>query len=211
MGFPNFLKLSESPEVYPPQEDTWFLTDILECELQKELLVNSSPFLVCEVGVGTGYISIVLGRKYSQIRFIGVDISPQATKICYKNMSEWLQRTQFDIFCMDLLWGFNPERFFPSIIFFNPPYLRTNQEEMTKGSITRTWAGGPSGTTVILEFLKALTKIQFGKGFFLSSIYNVNELFNSLFHEFNIHVIAEKRIDNDKLLCYKIQSREKPY
>ncbi|UCE12444.1 MAG: methyltransferase [Candidatus Heimdallarchaeota archaeon] len=210
MGFSNFLKLSENPEVYPPQEDTLFLTDILEREFQKEVLANSNSFLVCEVGVGTGFISIVLGKKYPQIHFIGVDISSQATKICYKNMSEWLQRTQFDVLCMDLLCGFNPSRFFPSIVFFNPPYLRTTQEEMMKEPLPRTWAGGPTGIMVIQEFLKTLTKIRFGKAYFLSSIYNTNELFSVQFQEFYIQVIAEKKIEDDKLICYEVQYKRKP-
>lgn len=204
MGLSNYLKLSKDPEVYSPQEDTFFLSDVLVQKIQQEDLSKTPSFLVCEVGVGTGYISIILGTKFPQIRIVGVDICLKAVTLCHKNMSEWLQPDQFEIVCTDLLRGLNPSTFSPKIIFTNPPYVRTCQEELKKGFPYRTWAGGNDGITIIQEFLENLSKFSFRKAFFLSSIYNTNESFETRFQDiFEFQVVAERKIDDDRLLCYE--------
>lgn len=208
MVFPG-LKLFENPEVYSPQEDTWFLTDILESQLRQKLLNISHRFSVCEVGVGGGFISIVLAKKFPQIRFIGVDISSQSTILCYKNMSNWLQPDQFEVVCMNLLRGFNPSSFYPNIVFFNPPYVRTSEEEIKKGFLEKAWAGGPSGLVIIQEFLEDLSRFSFDRAYFLSSIFNKNDLLEKNFHfVFEFRVIAEKKIEDEKLLCYEVRLKE---
>lgn len=205
MVYFSHLKLSKCPEVYSPQEDTWFLTDILEVQFHQRLFTKSSSLIVCEVGVGSGFISIVLAKRFPRIHFIGVDISPQSSILCRKNMSNWLHPNQYDVVCMDLLRGFNPLKFHPAIVFFNPPYVRTSQEELEKGLLEKTWAGGPSGLAVIHEFLENLAKFSFGKAFFLSSIFNENELFKTNFQRiFELQVIAEREIGDERLLCYEV-------
>ena len=205
MGLFNYLKLLKDPEVYSPQEDTLFLTDVLVQKLQNSELLDSSVLHVCEVGVGSGFISIILGTKFPQIRIVGVDICPKAVYLCHKNMSNWLQPNQFNVVCSNLLQGFSPMSFSPSIIFFNPPYLRTSQEELNKGFLRKTWAGGNGGITIISEFLENLSKFSFRKAFFLSSIYNTNKSFETHFRDhFEFQVIAERKIEDDRLLCYEV-------
>ena len=208
MVFPD-LKLFEIPEVYSPQEDTWFLTDVLESQLRHELLGRSRSLLVCEVGVGSGFISIALAKKFPRIHFIGVDISSQSTILCYKNMSNWLQPDQFEVVCMNLLRGFNPSRFHPNIVFFNPPYVRTSEVEIKKGFLEKAWAGGPSGLAIIQEFLEDLSQFSFDRAYFLSSIFNKNDLLETNFHNiFEFHVVAERKIEDERLLCYEVKFKE---
>lgn len=205
MVFPSF-KLSKNNNVYSPQEDTWFLTDILESQFRQELLSKSRSLLVCELGVGSGFISIALGKKFPQIHVIGVDISLQATLLSHKNMSDWLLPTQFNLVCMDLLQGFDSDRFHPDLVFFNPPYVRTSQKEMKKGFFGKTWAGGPTGLVIIQKFLKDLSRFYFKKAYFLSSIYNANELLKTNFHDiFEFLIIAERKSGDERLLCYEVQ------
>ncbi|MHA2248470.1 MAG: HemK2/MTQ2 family protein methyltransferase [Candidatus Hodarchaeales archaeon] len=209
MVFPD-VKLFENPEVYSPQEDTWFLKDILESQLRHELLSRSSSLSVCEVGVGSGFISIALAKKFPMIHFIGVDISQTAANLCYKNiLACLLQPVKFDVVCMNLLRGFNPSNFHPNIIFFNPPYVRTSEEEMKKGFLEKAWAGGPSGIAIIQEFLEDLSQFSFEKVFFLSSIFNANDLLEKNYHNiFEFHVVAERKIENERLLCYEVALKE---
>ncbi len=207
MVFPN-LKLDKNPDVYSPQEDTWFLADILEAQLQREILNRTRSMLVCEVGVGSGFISIVLAKKYPMINFIGTDLSPQSSILCFKNMNDHLPHNQYDIVCMDLLRSFNPLKFSPDIIFFNPPYVRTSLNEMRKGFLEKSWAGGPKGIIVIHEFLKEITKFSFGKAFFLSSAFNENESLERDFTEiFIFRIISQRKIENETLICYEVCSR----
>ena len=203
MVFPN--KLSEDSRVYSPQEDTWFLADILESQFKQEPLNRLRSLLVCEIGMGSGFISILLAKKFPLIHFIGTDISPHSAIYGYKNMTKRLKCNQFDVVCMNLLRGFNPEVFHPDIVFFNPPYVRTSQGEMKKGFLEKTWAGGPSGLIIIQKFLEDLLRFSFGKAFFLSSVYNENELLETDFHEtFEFQVIAERKIEDERLLCYEV-------
>jgi len=207
MGFPN-LELTINSEVYSPQEDTWFLADILEAQLYKEISNFTRSLLVCEVGVGSGFISIVLAKKFPKIHFIVTDISPESSRLCLKNMSDHLPRSQYEIVCMDLLRSFNPLKFFPDIIFFNPPYVASPFDEMRRGFFEKSWAGGPKGITVIHEFLRELTRFTFNKAIFLSSINNENETLKKDFTDFFLfHVISQRKIENEKLMCYEVLPR----
>ncbi|MFX1285824.1 MAG: methyltransferase [Promethearchaeota archaeon] len=206
MAYPN--KLSEKLRVYSPQEDTWFLFDVLKSQLKQDPL-NQLPYLVvCEVGAGSGFISIELSKKFPQIQFLATDISLQSIITCHKNMFESIQRDRFDVVCMDLLHGLNPETFQPEIIFFNPPYVRTCEEEVMKAF---SWAGGPSGLVVIQKFLEDLSRFSFRKAFFLSSVYNENKLLKTNFQGiFESQVIAERKIEDERLLCYEVQLKNNP-
>lgn len=207
MSFPS-LKLSINSEVYSPQEDTWFLADVLEAQLHKEISNYTRSILVCEVGVGSGYISIVLAKKFPRIHFIGTDISPKSSRLCLKNMSDHLPRSQYGILCMDLLRSFNPLKFVPDIILFNPPYVASPFDEMRRGFFEKSWAGGPKGISIIHDFLRELTRFTFKKALFLSSITNENETLERDFNEFFLfHVISQRKIENEKLICYEVIPR----
>lgn len=207
MVFPS-MNHPKNTGVYPPQEDTWFLADILEIKFQEELMVISHPLTVCEIGVGGGFISIALAKKFPQIHFIGTDISPQSALSCQMNMSNHLHRDQFDLVCMDSIHGFNPLKFHPDLVYFNPPYVRTGLDEMKKGFLERTWAGGPSGIVVIQKFLKELSRFSFRKAFFLSSNLNENELLETIFHRiFKFQVISDRKIGDERLLCFEVRPK----
>jgi HemK-related putative methylase len=205
----NSINLLESPDVYSPQEDTWFLSDVLVKYFHEKKISKQSSFLVCEVGVGTGFISIVLGRKYPNLQIVGIDISPQAAVLCRKNMSELLKPQKFLLICTNLLQALNPLKFSPEIIFFNPPYVRTSDSELKHGdSILKAWTGGTTGVIVIQNFLENLTRFNFKTAFFLSSIFNENELFEKEYSScFCIETIAEKKVESECLLCYKVQHK----
>lgn len=203
-----FPKLASSPWVYPPQEDTWFMVDVLEDVLNHDIVNQSRLILVCEIGVGSGFISIVLAKKFPMIHFIGTDISLPASRLCYKNMSDHLLQNQYDLICTDLLQAFNPLKFQPEIIFFNPPYVRSSFKEMNKGFLEKSWAGGPKGITVIHEFLKELTRFSFKKAIFLSSNFNENEELEREFRNtFHFRVISQRKIENERLICYEIRKK----
>ncbi|MFW9905695.1 MAG: methyltransferase [Candidatus Thorarchaeota archaeon] len=205
MAFPD---LTYNPWVYTPQEDTWFMADVLEDVLNREIVNHSRSILVCEVGVGSGFISIVLAKKFPMIHFIGTDISFQASRLSYKNMSNYLLQNQYDLVCMDLLQSFNPLKFHPDIIFFNPPYVRSSLEEMNKGFLEKSWAGGPKGITVIYAFLKELMRFYFKKAIFLSSYENENKQLERDFSDtFQFCVISRRKIENERLICYEIRKK----
>ena len=209
MSYKNYLKLKELPQVYAPQEDTWFLTDILMHFIDEEIKQNRFISYICEIGVGNGYISTILGFNFPDIKIIGVDIFIGAVKLSYQNMSRWVQSEQFSLICGDLLHAFNPSVFKPDVIYFNPPYVRTSYLEFSKDDdpLVRTWAGGPNGTAVIRNFLENIMNFDFGTAFFLSSLFNDNDQIQTHFEEYyKLEIIAERKVENEKLLCYQVES-----
>ncbi len=211
MGYKHYLKLQELPEVYAPQEDTWFLTDILMHYFENETKQNRPIGYVWEKGLGTGYISTVLGYNFPKIKFIGIDIIIEAVKLSYQNMSYWIHSEKFSLMCGDLLHAFNPTKFKPNVIFFNPPYVKTSYLEYmnTNNPLIRAWAGGPNGTAVIRDFLENIKNFEFGIAFFLSSLFNNNnEEIETHFEDyFKFEIIAERKVEDEKLLCYQVKSQ----
>ena len=124
-------------------------------------------------------------------------------------MSHWIQSEHFSLICGDLLHAFNPSVFKPDVIYFNPPYVRTSYLEYMKDNpLIKTWAGGPSGTAVIREFLENLKNFDFGTAFFLSSLFNDNKEMQIQFEKhFNLEIVEEKRVEDEKLLCYQVKSQ----
>ncbi len=199
--------LKSHTEVYSPNEDSWFLAKTIKDFLLEEKLfpkLNNS-FSVCEVGLGTGYISIFLARHIHNLRIFGTDTSKFAISLAFENMKKWIPNIEFNLYQANLLNCFDPRKFKPDIIFFNPPYVRTSLDEVKANDyhLQRSWAGGPEGITVIQEFLKELESFLFQKAFFLSSSRNSNEKF--LENQSSILVISElskKKIADEHLLCY---------
>ena len=197
------------PEVYSPDEDSWFLAEIVKDTILKEKLFPkcNKRFLVCEVGFGSGYISIFLARHISNIQIFGTDISPDAISLGFENMKKWIPNIEFNLYQANLMNCFDPRNFKPDIIFFNPPYVRTSLDEVKTNDfgLQRSWAGGPEGITIIQEFLKGLESFYYQKAFFLSSSRNSNEKFlenQSWIHE--ISELSKRKIADEHLLCYSV-------
>ncbi len=209
------LLVKTLPEVYPPSEDTWFLAEVIDQHLrEKNFLRNSALItngLICEVGVGTGYISIFLATKYPQITVIGTDISPIAIALSYENALQLIPENYLHFCCTSLLNCFNANTFNADVIFFNPPYVRTPLEEFYNppSPIVRAWSGGQNGIQTILTFLDELLEFRFESAFFLSSSLNENENFiNAYESQLEVSEVARRQIEDEKLICYKVSKLE---
>jgi methylase of polypeptide subunit release factors len=166
--------------------------------------------IICEVGVGSAYILISLNLKYPFLRFYGTDISPMAISLSQENIQEWIPNATYYLCCTRFLDCLNPKKFFPDVIYFNPPYVRTSYDEYKQNSppITRSWAGGPSGVLSINLFLDELQRFRFEHAFFLSSSLNDN---SQLLERsgLDIEEAARKKIEDEHLICYHvIENRE---
>ena len=208
MSLPN--KVKECPNVYPPGEDTWFLLDTLINFCQNSNNHTKFSSMICELGVGTGYISIALGLKFPQFHFISIDISQAAVFISSYNMEKFLPDHKYSLICTNFFDCLNPLTFNPYIIFFNPPYVITSkmEQQIINPEIYRTWSGGPDGIQIIIKFLEELRRIQFKYSFFITSSRNKNEkLIDLFFEDFVLQIIAERQIPDEKLLCYQVTKK----
>ena len=207
MSLRESIKVGTHPEVYSPDEDSWFLAETIKEFLLKEGDVQhyTKKPSVCEVGVGTGYISIYLAKNVPNLRIFGTDISPYAVYLGFENMKELIPEIEFNLYCANLLDCFDTNKFNPDIIYFNPPYVRTPLDEVRTNDslIQRSWAGGPDGITIIQEFLKEVEVYNFKNAFFLSSSLNSNEKFlKNASSTLVISELSKKKIADEHLLCY---------
>ena len=133
------VKLGESDLVYEPAEDSFLLADAA--------LEEAEPGMrVLEVGTGSGFVSAVLRANFKNIRVIATEINPHAALCARKNGVEVIRT--------DLFRGIKPRspeaRF--DMVFFNPPYLPTSEEEKVPGWLNYAFDGGASGRETLDRF-----------------------------------------------------------
>ena len=128
--------------IYQPEEDSYFLSEVIFKEISKNLKKNSNlKFL--EIGCGSGInLDTALRTGMQKQNIFGIDINKDSVEYC-KNLG-------FNCFYSDLFKNIK-EQF--DIIIFNPPYLpdiKNNLEDKESKLIT---TGGKNGSSVINKFL----------------------------------------------------------
>jgi len=211
------IKISElNNEVYPPSEDTWFLADFLYTFLLSDqnynLRLKKHSIHLCEIGIGSGYISHYLCSKIPSLQILGTDISSKAINQAEYNLrSINMNRTSF--ICTNLLNCINPKFFKPDLIIFNPPYVKTPLSESHREDslIVKSWAGGPDGLDVVFEFLEELVLFTFNDCFFLSSSLNDNNSLIKIFSsKLTIIESSKKSIAGETLICFHVKKFNDP-
>jgi release factor glutamine methyltransferase len=134
------LHLEYDPRVYTPSDDSELLVN--------NLAVKQSD-VVLEIGVGTGYVSLVAAKKASIV--VGIDINPFAVQLAARNAS------LNDITNVHFIRGdlFDPLKDMFDVIIFNPPYL---PDSNTSDELAYAWCGGESGHEVIDRFLNSFDR-----------------------------------------------------
>lgn len=146
--------LKEFPDVYEPREDTFLFLDALESELS--FITNMQPAVIAEIGSGSGVVITALANVLkNSCAFFATDLNHQAC-IATLNTSR-LNNCNIECINMNLLDNFKNGIF--DIVLFNPPYVVTESEEITRNGLSRSWAGGQDGreiTDVVLDDLDRL-------------------------------------------------------
>lgn len=130
--------MTKKSEIYQPEEDSFFLSEIIEREIMK-LSDKKKNIKVLEIGCGSG-VQLQTAHKagIKKENIFACDINSEAVKHC-KNL------------------GFNSQvsNLFEKIkgkfdlIVFNPPYLPENKFDKKKDT-----TGGKKGSEIINKFLK---------------------------------------------------------
>ena len=146
------LHLLIPSSVYDPAEDSFLLAENVHLKKGEKVL---------EVGSGSGYVSLYLAAKYSQVEFFCIDTNFAAAHITKKNA----QKNKLDIesICGNMFEPFHSfwnSRPFFDVVLFNSPYLPVNEE----GKLAQAWSGGKDGLEVVERFLVALSKIMKNSG-----------------------------------------------
>lgn len=125
MEYKDGLDMAEDPEVYPPSEDSIFLTESLDIRIGEKVL---------EIGTGSGIVSIQCALNGADV--VCGDINPRAVALARRNAAA--NGVDIDVRETDVY--SNIEGRFDTIVF-NLPYLPVEDE----GELAKAWSGGPDG------------------------------------------------------------------
>jgi len=130
------LRIQSHPEVYEPAEDTLLLANNLETDADERVL---------EIGVGSGYLSLVASQKADSV--VGIDINPHAARLAKENAKlNGIANVEFIVGD-----SFSPIRGRFDLILINPPYLPEGGGR--RGQLELAWDGGEDGRHLTERFI----------------------------------------------------------
>ncbi len=208
------------PEIYSPQEDSYFLSKILEKEI-KTFLDKNKEIKFLEIGSGSGIqlqAAFDFGIKKENI--FSCDINPNAVKHCKKLGFNCVVSDLFENIrgnnCVVFVGG--KEKMPPfsisrkeheenkglprfDLIIFNPPYLPEDKKEpISSRKIT---TGGKKGSEIINSFLKEAKSHlnKNGKIIFLTS--SLTKGIN--WDNYKKKLLGEKKLFFEKLYVWELR------
>jgi HemK-related putative methylase len=174
------IQLVLPSQVYSPAEDT----DLCIQGLLEWAGKISIPPHILEIGSGPGTLSLILARfliiKGLDPHIWGIDINPHAVEVAQFNN----HLNHLENYCQFILGDlFAPLKqkqklmIFPKffdLIFFNPPYLASEDDVISQKNrqpIDAAWEGGSKGDEITIQFLESCVPFLKKKGdiFFVSS------------------------------------------
>ena len=123
--------------VYPPQQDTWLLQEVLRRELQ-------AGARVLELGTGSGALAIDAAR-HGASEVTAIDISRRALAVTWLRAHR--RRVRVRLHRGDLTGPVRTQRF--DLIACNPPYVPSADDIVPRGGRNRCVDGGADGRMVV--------------------------------------------------------------
>jgi release factor glutamine methyltransferase len=187
--------------VYEPAEDTYLLAEFMN--------LSENDF-VLDVGTGCGILAVLAAAK-TKNQVIAVDINPHAIR-CSKNNAELNQvKDKIEFLLSDLFSGIKNKEIF-SLIIFNSPYLPSEPDE-EKSWIDKSWAGGPTGRTIIDRFIREAPRYlqSNGKVWLLQSSLSNIDCTLKMFDEqnFDATVVAQVKAAFECIVLVEAKYRNK--
>ena len=109
------IHLSVEEGVLIPRPETEILIDLVADIIEKENIVN-----IAEIGVGTGAISIVLARKFPELKVVATDICEAPLRVAQRNIETFGLEKQITLRKSNLI----DEVTEPiELVVSNPPYI----------------------------------------------------------------------------------------
>ncbi|MBN2894941.1 MAG: peptide chain release factor N(5)-glutamine methyltransferase [Campylobacterales bacterium] len=133
-------------------------TELLIDEVLKRVHADADV-LVCEVGIGSGVISIVLAQHLRKARFIGVDISEAALHVAKENVRRFGLEDRIELRLGHLL---DPVSESIDLLVSNPPYIAEDAplERTLSYEPQNALFGGVVGDELIGELCRITCKRQ---------------------------------------------------
>jgi release factor glutamine methyltransferase len=163
--------------VYSPSEDTYFLRDFLEENIELE----GKKFL--EIGTGSGEIAIHAAESGAEVT--AVDINPEALEQVREKAED--KGLEIELVESDLFEELEEGDY--DVVVFNPPYL-PGEEGMGDEEI---WRGGEKGVEVSERFLDEVETFLSEDGSFFIVASSLAE-YRPLIEEFNLTILDEEEL-----------------
>jgi release factor glutamine methyltransferase len=112
------LDFEVTPDVLIPRPETELLV-----ETALVLLQGTNRSFICDIGTGSGCISIALLKNLAAAHAIGVDIWPPALSVAQRNAARHGVGSRLALVAGDCFAAFRPEAARFTMIVSNPPYV----------------------------------------------------------------------------------------
>lgn len=165
------LDFEVTPEVLIPRPETELLV-----EKSLNLFDAGDAPLICDVGTGSGCITITLLNKLRQARGVSLDISAAALTVARRNASYHAVADRVEFFLSDCFEAVrDTHQFAFDLIVSNPPYVETGdrdslQREVRDFEPQAALFAGADGLSVIRRLLIESANFLKPRGFFLFEI-----------------------------------------
>lgn len=148
------LSSEDYDHIYEPAEDSFLLLDALEHDLNR--LRAAKPHLCLEVGSGSGVVVTGLASALGpSCLYFATDINPAACRATTKTAAR--NGCEVHAINTDLVTGLEERlKSQVDVLLFNPPYVVTPSEEVARGCLEHTWAGGDKGREVLDRLLPSV-------------------------------------------------------
>lgn len=191
------FKLEKDPNVYDPAEDTMLLVKNLDVRKNDRVL---------EIGVGSGYISLVASQKAESV--LGIDINPHATHLAKINAKQ-NNVTNVEFITSDLFAAIRGKF---NLIIMNPPYLPQSIEYENE-PIDYSWNGGEDGRHLTERFVNEVEDYISDNGriqIIQSSLSEYDKTINALCKKgFKVEIQDEQRFFFEKIYLLFARLRKK--
>lgn len=169
-----------TPDVLIPRPETELIV-----EAGIKILKDRKNPRFCEVGVGSGCISIALLSEIPAAEAVGLDVSENALRVAEKNAEKHRVRDRFELRISDVFSALTDEKF--DLIVSNPPYVpiedfATLQAEVRDFEPHVALSDGGSGLSIIEKIIRQAPRFLDAEGFLLMEIgFNQSAIVREMF------------------------------
>lgn len=162
------LEFLVSPSVLIPRPETELIV-----EEAIEVLQNIDDALFCEVGTGSGCISVAILHEIKSAKAIGLEISEKSLEISRINAEKHKVSDRLEFRISDVFSHLNDEKF--DLIVSNPPYIPLNevfnlQPEVCDFEPLNALTDGENGLSIIEKIITEAPNFLKAKGVLLMEI-----------------------------------------
>ena len=162
------LDYEVTPDVLIPRPETELVV-----ENAIEILCKKQNAVFCEVGVGSGCISVSILHEIKTARAIGLDISAEALKIAKRNARRHKISERIELKISDIFAALTDEVF--DLIVSNPPYIPLTDIENLQTEVRRfeplyALTDGKDGLSIIEKIINETPNFLKPGGFLLMEI-----------------------------------------